>query len=110
MIALDAMSYAQERNCPKKIYALPYYDKTDRMHCYQYSQFQVRSSYFPKSSNACEPKYSPKAAAVQCAIMKPEFRPPSVTKNGGNSLSDGLQSRSILLSLIAASSWTPIAR
>lgn len=104
------MQRVMHKKLSKKLYALQYYHKTDRMHCYQYSQFQVRSSYFPKSSNACEPKYSPKAAAVQCAIMKPEFRPPSVTKNGGNSLSDGLQSRSIRLSLIAASSWTPIAR
>lgn len=55
-------------------------------------------------------KYSPRAAAVQCAIMKPEFRPPSVTKNAGSSLREGLQSLSILLSLIAASSCTPIAK
>lgn len=55
-------------------------------------------------------RHSPRAAAVQCAIMKPEFRPPSVTKNAGSSLSEGLQSLSILLSLIAASSCTPIAK
>ena len=30
--------------------------------------------------------YSPKAAAVQCAIINPEFRPPSGVKNAGSSL------------------------
>lgn len=52
----------------------------------------------------------PRAAAVQWAIMKPEFRPPSATRKAGSSLREGLQSLSILLSLIAASSWTPMAK
>lgn len=30
--------------------------------------------------------YSPKAAAVQCAIINPEFRPPSGVRNAGSSL------------------------
>lgn len=68
-----------------------------------------KKSVFPACSMALL-KHSPRAAAVQCAIMKPEFRPPSVTKNAGSSLSEGLQSLSILLSLIAASSCTPIAK
>lgn len=52
----------------------------------------------------------PRAAAVQWAIMNPEFRPPSATRKAGSSLREGLQSLSILLSLIAASSWTPMAK
>lgn len=94
-------------------------------------------------------KNSPKAAAVQWANMKPEFSPPSLTRNAGSSLSaekviqtyenlqlnpiiffitrlhwcmcwrswnfsfiylPGLTNLSILLSLIAASSCTPMAR
>jgi len=34
-------------------------------------------------------------AAVQCAIMNPEFKPPSLTKNGDNSLKFGFTRRSI---------------
>lgn len=52
----------------------------------------------------------PRAAAVQWAIMNPEFSPPSATRKAGSSLREGLHSLSILLSLIAASSWTPMAR
>lgn len=52
----------------------------------------------------------PRAAAVQWAIMNPEFRPPSATRKAGSSLREGLHSLSILLSLIAASSWTPMAK
>ena len=44
-------------------------------------------------------------AAVQWAIMKPEFKPPSLTKNAGSSLRYGLTSLSILRSEMFASSW-----
>ncbi|KAG9345762.1 hypothetical protein JZ751_008906 [Albula glossodonta] len=42
--------------------------------------------------------------------MNPEFRPPSFTRKAGSSLREGLHSRSILLSLMEASSCTPMAR
>lgn len=52
--------------------------------------------------------HQPSAAAVQCAIMKPELSPPSLTRKAGSSLSEGLHNLSILLSLIEANSWTAI--
>lgn len=52
--------------------------------------------------------HQPNAAAVQCAIMKPELSPPSLTRKAGSSLREGLHNLSILLSLIEANSWTAI--
>lgn len=52
--------------------------------------------------------HEPNAAAVQCAIMKPELSPPSLTRKAGSSLREGLHNLSILLSLIEANSWTAI--
>lgn len=52
--------------------------------------------------------HRPNAAAVQCAIMKPELSPPSLTRKAGSSLREGLHNLSILLSLIEANSWTAI--
>lgn len=42
--------------------------------------------------------------------MKPELRPPSLTRKAGSSLSEGLHNLSILLSLMEASSWTAMDR
>lgn len=82
------------------------------------SHSRTKLDTFRRNAQACvlgNGQYSwavflPSAAAVQCAIMNPEFRPPSATRKGGSSLREGLQSLSILLSLIAASSWTPMAK
>lgn len=57
-----------------------------------------------------ERKYSPSAAAVQWAIMKPEFNPPSRVKNAGKPLIPRLTNRSIRHSLTLPISWIPIAR
>ena len=43
------------------------------------------------------------AAAVTCAIMNPDCRPPSRVRNAGSSLSAGLTSRSVRRSLMVAS-------
>mmetsp|Transcript_33628 Transcript_33628/g.111231 ORF Transcript_33628/g.111231 Transcript_33628/m.111231 type:complete len:415 (+) Transcript_33628:199-1443(+) len=50
------------------------------------------------------------AAAVQCAIMKPELKPPSATRKAGRPESDGLHSRSMRRSAMFAISVTAIAR
>jgi hypothetical protein len=52
----------------------------------------------------------PRAAEVQWAIMNPEFMPPSSTRKAGRSLYAGFNSLSCLLSLMLASSCTPMAR
>ena len=50
------------------------------------------------------------AAAVQCAIMNPEWKPPFLTKNAGKPLKSGLHKRSILRSEMDANSDIPMAK
>ncbi len=50
------------------------------------------------------------AAAVYCAIMKPEFNPPSLTRKAGRPLSLGFTRRSMRRSEMLASSATAMPR